>query len=283
MKIKELFEEEETLLGKKIRGKKEKMITINTPNEEWNSQFECDFKGISSLKYCPTRINGNFICSDNRLLKSLIGAPQEGVTDFKANNCDLRSLEGCPTKIDGNFECWYNLELTSLKGMPQEGVKSFHIRDCSLTSLEGAPQKINGDFNCAGNYTLTSLKGMPQEGVNNVYINKCELESLEGIAPHIKGSITLDANKRITSLKHIYRHLKSCREMRIGAEVESNILGVLKIKNLEKLSIVDERHFEAKEDISNIINKYLPNPTSDQIIDCQNELIEAGFEEYAEL
>ena len=240
MKIKELFEEEETLLGKKIRGKKEKMITINTPNEEWNSQFECDFKGISSLKYCPTRINGNFICSDNRLLKSLIGAPQEGVTDFKANNCDLRSLEGCPTKIDGNFECWYNLE-------------------------------------------LTSLKGMPQEGVNNVYINKCELESLEGIAPHIKGSITLDANKRITSLKHIYRHLKSCREMRIGAEVESNILGVLKIKNLEKLSIVDERHFEAKEDISNIINKYLPNPTSDQIIDCQNELIEAGFEEYAEL
>jgi hypothetical protein len=35
--------------------------------------------------------------------------------------------------------------------------------------------------------------------------------------------------------------------------------------------------------VAEIVNTYLPNPTTAQILDCQNELIEAGFEEYAEL
>jgi hypothetical protein len=36
--------------------------------------------------------------------------------------------------------------------------------------------------------------------------------------------------------------------------------------------------------IENIINKHLKQPMSKQrMIDCQNELIDAGFEEYAQL
>jgi hypothetical protein len=38
------------------------------------------------------------------------------------------------------------------------------------------------------------------------------------------------------------------------------------------------------KEVEDIINKYLNEPMSKQrMIDCQNELIDAGFEEYAQL
>jgi hypothetical protein len=51
------------------------------------------------------------------------------------------------------------------------------------------------------------------------------------------------------------------------------VLGLLKIKKLKKVEI-DNKEVEA------IINKYLPEGN---IVECQSELIEAGFDEYAKL
>jgi hypothetical protein len=267
MKIRELFEEEqkeETLLGKKINGRE---ITKNTPNEEWDGNFESDFKGISSLKYCPRIISGDFDCTGNR---------------------DLRSLEGSPKQISGAFICSYNKDLTSLKGATQKGIDEFDCHNCNLTSLEGAPQKINGGFYCYDNKNLTSLKGMPQEGVTDVYCSGCNLSSLEGIAKKINGDLNCFNNPNLTSLKGIHKIIEEINgSLSIGTSVKSNILGILKIKNVKELKFSLQsapiNDVTRLTQLANIINWYLPNPTTSQIIDCQNELIEAGFEEYAEL
>ena len=239
MKIKELFEDKDngSLIGKRISGK---LITTETENEIWPTEFKCDYYNLTSLEGAPQKINGDFNCSFNKNLTSLEGAPQEGVKDFYCFECNLMSLEGAPKKIQGNFYCGFNSNLGSLKGAPQNGVEAFNCGNCNLTSLEGAPKKINGIFSCEGN-PITSLKG------------------IHNIIEEINGDCTFPDS------------------------IESNILGLLKIKNLKSVYFFDKNNGRTKLQIVEIINKYLPNPTTDKIIDCQNELIDAGFEEYADL
>ena len=148
-----------------------------------------------------------------------------------------------------------------------------------LTSLVGAPKRVNGDFVCS-NQKLTSLKGSP-EVVNgffsctgNLLTNiDCSLE----LAQHF-----YCFGNRITSLKDIHKHVKELKGGAFPAEAEfnakdnpiaSHVLGLLKIKGL--------KHFFCDNaEVEEIINKYLPEG---DIFECQSELIDAGFEEYAKL
>jgi hypothetical protein len=55
--------------------------------------------------------------------------------------------------------------------------------------------------------------------------------------------------------------------------IKECILGLLKIKNLTNVTLDNK-------EVQDIINKYLPEGN---IVECQSELIEAGFEEFAKL
>ena len=55
--------------------------------------------------------------------------------------------------------------------------------------------------------------------------------------------------------------------------IESHVLGLLKIKGLQEVRLDDIQ-------LTKIINKYLP---LGDLLDCQEELIEAGYEEFAQL
>ena len=215
-------EDEGSLLGFKV-GRH--IVTTDTPE---------------SLDYA----NSNFICS---MLKPRISDKSnefENSENKQSYNCCtvLKTLKYAPKKIGGIFDCSYNKNLTSLEGCPQEGVTNFLCQKCNLTSLNGAPKKIGGDFSCHGNLKITSLAGIHK------------------IIEEIGGCL----------------NVPDC--------VESNILGVLKIRNLQRFNFLIASGYERRKMlISNIINKYLPNPSPSDIIDCQNELIDAGYEEYAEL
>jgi hypothetical protein len=115
----------------------------------------------------------------------------------------------------------------------------------------------------------------------------------------------------IDNLKDINKHIHSCRSIGISKYVKSNILGLLLINDLDSVELLTETgdfgqledletiHYEyAKDtdaddfDFENeklfnaflIVNKWLQEPMSKQrMINCQSELIEAGFEEYAQL
>jgi hypothetical protein len=162
----------------------------------------------------------------------------------------ISSLEGCPREINGYLTCDQNF----------------------ITSLEGCPQKINGFLSCAFN-KLTSLKGFPSEVNSTAWLNNNRIESFEGISPDsLKTLYCFDNN--FTNLHDIHRHLHYCEFLNLcGNPIKSHVLGLLKIDGLETVKI-------DPEPVEMIINKYIP---LGDIFACQEELIEFGFEAYAQL
>ena len=199
------------------------------------------------------KITDYFNCSYNKYLTSLEDAPQEVGGSFICEVCDnLTSLEGCPQEIGRNFDCYMCHKLLSLVGGPTKVGGSYNCGVCiKLTNLKGCPQEINGDFNCHSNDKLISLEYGPQivHGDYNCY--DC---------------------RNLTSLKYLPKRLTSSLNVRMTSKVK-DYLSIFKIEG-----ITDFRTDNAV--IEKIINKYLPKR---DMLNCQDELIEAGFEEYAEV
>lgn len=128
---------------------------------------------------------------------------------------------------------------------------NFDCRNCYLTTLKGCPESITGNFTCTNN-NLTTLEFAPSIIHGELYANLNQnLTSLVGISDYIQEMGTF---------------LFSDRKIKEGG------LGLLQIKGLMQISNVTAPF--------QIIQKYLG---TDNIIECQSELIEAGFEEYAVL
>jgi len=85
-----------------------------------NGNFDCSFnKYITSLIGSPLLVGGHFRCNDCVLLTTLIGSPLIVDVDFWCHNCpSLISLEGSPFLVGGNFKCYNCVSLKSLKGGP---------------------------------------------------------------------------------------------------------------------------------------------------------------------
>ena len=203
-----------------------------------------------------------------------LGIKYEG-GKFDCSSKKLTSLKGAPQEVGGTFECYDN-NLTSLEGAPQKVGGDFNCYRNNLTSLDGAPQTVGGGFTCSIN-KLTSLKGAPQEvgGSFSCYDNK--LISLEGAPQEIGGGFYCGHNNLI-SLKDIHKHIKSIKQKfnAVRCPIKSNVLGLLLIKDLEKVELDNK-------EVAAIINSHLNGGSMRSALECQAELIQAGFEEYAKL
>lgn len=145
---------------------------------------------------------------------------------------------------DGKFIKHYNDEF---KG-------NFYCNSYRLTSIEGAPSIVIGNFGCHDN-DLTNLEGAPISVIGDFYCNNNKLESLKGIGKEYL--------KRIDKAFYAFRN-----------PIKSNVLGILLIKNCKEIDIDNKK-------VQKIINKYL---TEDRdILECREELVQAGFKEYAKL
>jgi hypothetical protein len=181
-----------------------------------------------------------------------IGEPWRG--NFYCDSTRLTSLKHGPHEVIGGvFDCSKNL-LTSLKYGPKiVNNYNYYCTNNKLTNLIGAPEKCD-EFDCHNN-RLTSLEGAPKN-LNALYCMKNKLTSLHNI------------HKQIESLEFLNA---------TGNKITSCVLGLLKIKNLQDAPLGND---EINKKVTKIIHKYLP---LGNIIECQSELIEAGFEEYAQL
>jgi hypothetical protein len=236
-----------------------------TPNNEirkdWDGKLDVSENSIiTSLVGVPEVINrGSFYCNNCVNLKSLVGGPKQVYDDFMcSNNPLIKTLEGAPKLVAGDFICENCVSLKTLEGAPDE-VYSFQIKKCvSLTSLKGSPKKVNNNYNA----------------------DYCEkLSSIEGVTSDIDGYFSVSFCKSLTSFKDIHKHIKRINGdiYADGSGVKSHILGVMLIEGCQKLVIDDHG-------VRDIVNKWLREPMSKQrMINCQSELIEAGFEEYAQL
>ena len=164
---------------------------------------------------------------------------------------DISSLEGCPEVINGDFWLGKN----------------------RLTSLKGCAVQVEGTFSCSEN-KLVNLIGGPKKIKNDYVANANLLTSLEGVCPDIpmRGYFS---NNRLTSLQNIHKQIKYCQKLNFTINpIKSHVLGLLKIESLRNVMLDNS-------DVEDIINIHL-NKDRD-ILACQQELIDAGFEEFAQL
>jgi hypothetical protein len=199
--------------------------------------------------------SGHFDCSYKKLT-SLDGAPQ-AVIDFNCYRNNLTNLIGGPQDLTGDYACFRN----------------------ELTSLEGAPPELGGNFDCSSN-KLTSLKWAPAKVGSYFTCEHNQITSLEGAPAIINGYFDCSSNK-LTSLQGIHRIIKEINTEAIfkSNPIKSHILGLLRIKKLKFVTLPDEL-YEAQKIITKVL---VLDYDKRDVIACQDELIDAGFDELAKL
>ena len=175
------------------------------------------------------------------------------------------SINRIDVPLDENYDCDIyikNSRLFDLKGMPKVVYGSVTCSLAELHSLEGAPKYVSGTFDASSNF-LSSYVGAPKN---------CQ-------------TLDLSSNPKLTTLKDIGNYFTFLEFIHIPHTVQSNILGLLRIQGLKSVAT----RFRPWESVSvglseamSIVNKYLKEPDKD-ILECQEELIDAGLKQYAKL
>jgi hypothetical protein len=156
-----------------------------------------------------------------------------------------------PNKVNF-FDCSHLEQLTSLENCPNE-VITFNCRGTNITSLEFGPKIVNSLFDCT-DIKIISLDYAPFK------CNKCYCDG-----------------NNILHLKGIGRsYLKDCELLWLPNTIKSNILGLCRVKNLEYIGFDHDDSGDLYEAIG-IIEKYL----NKDVDECQEELIQNGFNDYA--
>lgn len=152
-----------------------------------------------------------------------------------------------------------------------------------LTSLEGCPSLVIGDFTCYDNH-LVSLKGGPAKVTGFYTCSRNYLKNLDGVASEIGEGFDCSYNG-LTSLHNIHKQIKFIGGSAnfIRNPIKSHVLGLLLINGLDEVAFESFAPWANKprQQMNEIINKHLKNGRD--VFACQEELIEAGFDEYAQL
>lgn len=157
--------------------------------------------------------------------------------------------------------------------------------------------EVHGDISLSGE-DLETLKNFPKVVDGSVFVNHNNLHNVEGCPTTINGSLVISANRNLTSLdgmdkieiedsficndcpnlkfSKIHKHIKSIGGTFKSNSMKSNALGLLLIRNLQKVELGGNN-----KEVAEIINKHLEGERD--VHACQEELIDAGYGEYAKL
>lgn len=176
----------------------------------------------------------------------------------------------------------YNIHLTSLRDCPRKINGSLRASGNRLSNLEGAPLDVRGDF-YAIDSELTSLEGAPKDVGGNVYISNNALTTIEHM-PSTLGNIHVSNNK-ITSLPQAHLNFSMIGTLNLNDNpLESHLLGLLFIPGC--FEVIFSRDLK---EVQRILNFFLRKKHSterlnnDGIYECQDMLIDKGFDEFAKL
>ena len=151
----------------------------------------------------------------------------------------------------------------------------FYCYNNNLTSLEGTPSHVDGGFNCSNN-ELTSLVDAPSHVGGIFYCSNNNLTSLEGAPSRVDGYFNC-SNNELTSLKDVHKHIAEIKGIFYAIEnpIESHVLGLLLIKGITEVRLDNKQ-------VKEILNRHLGKWRAGMLM-AQEELIEAGLEEFAQL
>jgi len=195
-----------------------------------------------------------------------------GSLPYLQNN-GLKCLVGCPDELIMMELVATELALESMEGCPQKIMSAIDVGDNELESLEGICPVLNGLLNVNWN-RLKNLDHMPKRLISlNLMLNEL---------PHLFSEFD-----RLTKA-HVFDHLGYLvldqKQITHAITDDHGILTLFKMPNLTRVKIGSMRIGDAVK-VMNIVNTYLDldGRTSKDILACQNELLDNGFEEYARL
>lgn len=165
--------------------------------------------------------------------------------------------------VTGDFICSIG-ELTTMENGPTETGGDCMVDHCRLESFAHMPVKVGGNCMVSGNENISSLEGLPRE-----------------IGAGAKGgSLYLEHLPKITTLHNIHKVVRLLNgELHLNSTpIKSNILGVMMIRGLTKIDGLQGGPLQKAQEI---INSHLKGERDVHM--CQEDLIQAGFEEAAEL
>lgn len=146
-----------------------------------------------------------------------------------------------------------------------------------LKTLENGPTEVGGEWHCNHNALTSLIHGPVSVGSECVYTEN-PITSLEGLPAKVGGGVHLDGCPNLKSLTNIHKYLKQMKGILSlqNTKIESNMLGVLLIKGLEAVTCPSDL-----SKVEDILNKHLKGERD--MIMCQQELLDAGFPQYAKL
>ncbi len=210
--------------------------------------------------------------SQNRSIYSVLDAqPYTIAGEFDCSHKDLSSLKGGPKYVGGGFICSNN-DLENLSFAPETVGGNFSCTDNKLKNLIGGPKRVDGDFFCGRN-ELESLEGSPETVGIDFYCQANKLKSLVGITKKVK-DLCVNGNQ-LTNLHNIHKmvDIDGAADF-LANPITSHVLGLLMMPKLEEVYLDNVK-------VLRIINRHLAGDRD--VFACQEELIDAGFEDYAQL
>ena len=189
--------------------------------------------------------------------------------DFVCDRMGLTSLVGCPKKI--------------VDGGSQYGNGLFSCHGNKLRSLKGGPEEVANNYDCSHNY-LRNFVGAPERlskkgvffGTQNI------LDSLEGV-PRVafEVSLVLCEIKSLAGIHRMFDHLEMIDVS--GNTIHECVLGLLLVPGL--FSALYTQGTPTVNNVFKIVNEHLRSSPfgNRRVLECQNELLDAGLEAFAKL
>lgn len=165
--------------------------------------FTISYNGLTSLRGCPTSIDGGFDCSYNYLHDLEYTPDTVGGNYNCSHNCILSLIE-FPSEIGGGFDVSYN-QLDGLFGLLSTGVSGYiNVSHNCLTTLDNTPgtwmtSGIGGFFNCSYNLPLTTLEDGPTKVLGEYIANNCSLTEI-GLSLELSKGLDISYNNIVGAI-----------------------------------------------------------------------------------
>jgi hypothetical protein len=240
---------------------------------------------IQNFIGCPqidddTHIIYLFASENHCMLKTFEGVPQNVHTITLDNVRSLESLVGLSTAMRGSLELkaadHMRFPLKTLSGAPQTIGQDFIIRGADIKNLVGGPKEVGGHYCVTKCENLTSLEGLPIN-CNSLVLsenNVVRLPDPNKWSVSVSGKVDLQNNK-LESLQFIHKVFRGASSVDISFNIlKSHILGCFLVKGTRSITLANKR-------AQAIVNSHLRKGRD--VFICQDDLIKAGFAEYAQL
>lgn len=146
---------------------------------------------------------------------------------------------------------------------------AFYLDDEEITHIPVPFGTVSGSFQ-ANIETLKSFENFPELIKGNLYAYDTDIDSFDGLHTEVDGGVDFTMNEKLTDWVGIYKHLiRISDRLKFDVDyIERGGLGILLIKEVQEIS-------SGNSDVDDIFNKYLKGDRN--VLDCQEELIDAGF------